>query len=121
MDNSGSISIGLATPKDIQGILAVQEENQPEHGGQLSVRSQGMSQSGGPHPWSCMRRKESPQPGPGEGFVSRTVQTSGGPRGPYFYPGGQRSIATRARQYGNAEIVEFDHDKVRYIALKFKD
>jgi hypothetical protein len=38
MDNSGSISIGLATPKDIQGILAIQEENQPEHGGQLSVR-----------------------------------------------------------------------------------
>jgi hypothetical protein len=38
MDNSGSISIALATPKDIPGILAIQEENQPEHGGQLSVR-----------------------------------------------------------------------------------
>ena len=38
MDNPGSISIGLATLKDIEEILAVQEENQPEHGGELSVR-----------------------------------------------------------------------------------
>jgi predicted N-acetyltransferase YhbS len=38
MENSGSIWIGLATPEDIQAILAVQEENQPEHGGLLSVR-----------------------------------------------------------------------------------
>lgn len=30
--------VGLATLEDIDGILAVQEENQPEHGGSLSAR-----------------------------------------------------------------------------------
>jgi RimJ/RimL family protein N-acetyltransferase len=38
MTGSDSPVIELATPADIDGILAVQEENQPEHGGSLSAR-----------------------------------------------------------------------------------
>jgi RimJ/RimL family protein N-acetyltransferase len=38
MDQSDSLAVGLATLEDIGGILAVQEENQPEHGGSLSAR-----------------------------------------------------------------------------------
>ena len=33
-----AFSVGMATSADIDGILAVQEENQPEFGGSLSVR-----------------------------------------------------------------------------------
>ncbi len=38
MTRPDSTVVGLATPEDIDGILAVQEENQPEHGGSLSAR-----------------------------------------------------------------------------------
>jgi GNAT superfamily N-acetyltransferase len=38
MDQSETTVVELATPADIGGILAVQEENQPEHGGSLSAR-----------------------------------------------------------------------------------
>ncbi len=31
-------AVGLASEEDIEGILGVQEENQPEHGGSLSAR-----------------------------------------------------------------------------------
>src|SRR5262245_31732110 len=36
--NQTNLAIGLATLADIDGILAVQEENQPENGGSLSAR-----------------------------------------------------------------------------------
>src|SRR5262249_61832598 len=33
-----SIEVGIAVPRDIDGILALQEENEPDHGGLLSAR-----------------------------------------------------------------------------------
>jgi len=38
MNQTTDLVIGLAAPADLDGILAVQEENQPEHGGSLSAR-----------------------------------------------------------------------------------
>jgi predicted N-acetyltransferase YhbS len=35
---TADFSVGLASIEDIDGILAVQEANQPEHGGRLSAR-----------------------------------------------------------------------------------
>lgn len=36
--HANSFDIGLARAEDIEGILGVQEQNQPEHGGSLSAR-----------------------------------------------------------------------------------
>ena len=38
MSQPDTLVVELATPADIDGILIVQEENQPEHGGSLSAR-----------------------------------------------------------------------------------
>jgi predicted N-acetyltransferase YhbS len=165
MDNSGSISIGLATPKDIQGILAIQEENQPEHGGQLSVRmskewfekalsensvivarDQGLAigyivstsiaaQAHIPIVQAMLKAcpsREAYIHGPV--CVAKSHRNRGLAKALFHEQCKHREaqealtfiredneVSRRAHaSMGMREIVEFDHDKVRYIALKFK-
>jgi predicted N-acetyltransferase YhbS len=166
MENPRSIWIGLATPEDVQGILAVQEENQPEHGGQLSVRmskewfdkalsensvmvarDQGLAigyivstsiaaQAHIPIVEAMLRACPSRDAYiHGPVCVAKSHRNRGLAKALFREQRKHRQaqkaltfirqdneVSRRAHaSMGMREIVEFDHDKVKYIALEFKD